>query len=106
MLVNRDQQNAHKVRIAFQSPSNAAGNFSGQVDVSTFGSAQYQWHPAQTRFMAHAEAGAQRTIVAYTKGNADPDGPVLHTKQLAGKDAAYNLPAASMTIVRGKVDIR
>ncbi|MGA8430609.1 MAG: discoidin domain-containing protein [Candidatus Sulfotelmatobacter sp.] len=105
LLVNRDQQNAHKVRIAFQESSDASGNFSGQVDVSTFGSAQYQWHPAQTRFMAHAEAGAQRTIVAYTKGNADPDGPVLHTKQLAGKDADYNLPAASVTIIRGKVEV-
>jgi hypothetical protein len=73
------------------------------VEVSTFGSAQYQWHPAQTRFMAHAENSGERTIVPTTKGWADPDGPITHTTQNAAKDATYDLPAASVVVIRGKI---
>ena len=76
MLVNRDQQNAHRVRIVFDRAGGKSDGFAGPIEISTFGSAQYQWHPAQTRFMAHAEAGAEHTIVATTKGWADPDGPI------------------------------
>jgi hypothetical protein len=101
MLVNRDQQGAHKVRIAFQGKS--AENFAGPVEISTFGSAQYQWHPAQTRFMAHAEHAAERTVVAYTQGWAEPDGPIARAQQNAGKDTTYELPAASVTVIRGKI---
>ncbi len=66
MLVNRDQQAAHKVRIEFHGA--AGGNFSGAVEVATFGSAQYQWHPARTQFEAHAEHAAEKTVQVYTKG--------------------------------------
>ena len=104
MLVNRDQQAAHKVRIAFQGKS--IEGFSGPVDIATFGSAQYQWHPAHTRFMAHAEHAAERTVVAYTKGWADPDGPIARAKENAGKDTFYELPAASVTVVRGRIGSR
>jgi hypothetical protein len=104
MLVNRDQQATHKVRIAFQGQT--GGSFAGPVDVLTFGSAQYQWHPAATRFMAHAERSGERTIVATTKGWADPDGPIARTKQNAGKDSMYELPAASVTVIRGAIGSR
>jgi hypothetical protein len=80
-----------------------ASTFSGSVEVSTFGSAQYQWHPAQMRFMAHAENSGERTIVATSKGFADPDGPIVHTTQDATKDATYELPAASVVVIRGNV---
>ena len=101
MLVNRDQQNAHKVRIAFHGKD--AVGFSGAVEVSTFGSVQYQWHPAKTRFMAHAESGADKTIVVTAQGSADPDGPIAHATQQAGKDSVYELPAASAVVGRGKI---
>jgi hypothetical protein len=103
MAVNRDQQNAHRVRITFDGPEDKESNFSGPVEVSTFGSAQYQWHPAQTRFMAHAEISGERTIVATSKGWADPDGPIVHAKLSAGKDTMYDLPAASVVVIRGKI---
>jgi hypothetical protein len=103
MAVNRDQQNAHRVRIAFEGPAGNDGRFSGAVEVSTFGSAQYQWHPAQTRFMAHAEKAGEPTIVATTRGAADPDGPILHTQLTAEKDTMYDLPAASVVVIRGNV---
>jgi hypothetical protein len=104
MLVNRDQQAVHKVRIAFQ--GQAGASFAGPVEVLTFGSAQYQWHPAATRFMAHAEHSGERTIVATTKGWADPDGPIARAKQTAGKDTLYELPAASVTVIRGAIGSR
>ncbi len=103
MAVNRDQQNAHRVRIEFDGPDDKESNFAGAVEVSTFGSAQYQWHPAQTRFMAHAETSGERTIVAASRGWADPDGPILHTKLTGGKDTLYDLPAASVVVIRGNV---
>jgi hypothetical protein len=107
MVVNRDQQNGHRVRIAFrgafpEKPDSAAG-FAGPVEIATFGSAQYKWNPPRTRFMAHAEVAAAPTIVAYTNGTADPDGPILRLKQIATKDAIYDLPAASVVVFRGKI---
>jgi hypothetical protein len=104
MLVNRDQQAAHKVRIEFR--GTAGGSFSEAVEVATFGSAQYQWHPARTRFEAHAEHAAERTVQAYTKGWADPDGPIARTKVNAGKDTEYDLQPASVTVIRGAVSSR
>ncbi|MGO9088162.1 MAG: discoidin domain-containing protein [Candidatus Sulfotelmatobacter sp.] len=106
MLVNRDQQNAHQVRIAFQGQAGSAGSFAGPVEIATFGSAQYQWHPGTTQLMAHAEHAAESTVVAYTKGWADPDGPIARTKENAGKDTMYELPAASVTVIRGAVSAR
>jgi hypothetical protein len=103
MAVNRDQQNAHRVRITFDGPEERESNFSGPIEVSTFGSAQYQWHPAQTRFMAHAENSGERTIVATSKGWADPDGPMVHANLTAAKDTMYNLPPASVVVIRGKI---
>jgi hypothetical protein len=56
--------------------------------------------------MAHAEAGAERTVTAYTKGTADPDGPIAHATVNAAPDTTYDLPAASVVVIREKVDIR
>jgi len=103
MAVNRDQQNAHRVQIRFEGQSHGSSGFAGPVEISTFGRDQYQWHPPQTRFMAHAENSGERTIVATGKGWADPDGPIVHTKRNAEKDTAYDLPAASVVVIRGSV---
>jgi F5/8 type C domain len=102
MAVNRDQMNAHQVRIEFERENKSEG-FAGPVEISTFGSAQYQWHPAQTRFMAHAENSGKPTIVPTSKGWADPDGPIVHTKVNAANDAMFDLPAASVVVIRGMV---
>jgi hypothetical protein len=104
LIVNRDQQNAHRVRILFQDKTrDDVNSFVGPVEVATFGKAQYQWHPATTRFMAHAEHAGERAVVANTKGMADPDGPIVHTRQTAGRDASYDLPVASVVVVGGKI---
>jgi hypothetical protein len=103
MAVNRDQQNAHRVRIAFDGSADKESGFAGPVETLTFGSAQYQWHPAQTRFMAHAENSGERTIVPTTMGHADPDGPIARTTLIAGEDTLYDLPAASVVVIRGTI---
>jgi hypothetical protein len=107
MAVNRDQENAHRVKIWFHDQTTQdAAYFSGLVEISTFGKNQYQWHPAETRFMAHAEHSAEQPVVAITKGTADPDGPVMHSQQSVGKDAWYDLPAASVVVIRGEIGRR
>jgi hypothetical protein len=103
MAVNRDQQNAHRVRIGFESAQDQFTSFSGSVEISTFGSGQYQWHPAQTRFMAHAENSGKPTIVTTSQGWADPDGPIVHSKVSAARDRSFDLPAASVVVIRGDV---
>ena len=101
MIVNRDQFNAHKARVVFGGPGRKS--FIGQVAVSTFGREQYQWHPASTYFMAHASHAAEDEVLTNTKGRADPDGPIAHSSINAALDTAYEIPAASIVVVKGKV---
>jgi hypothetical protein len=104
MAVNRDQQNAHRVKILFHDDgAQSAKSFAGSVEIATFGSGQYQWHPAKTRFMAHNELPAEYPVIAYTQGNADPDGPIARSQQVAGSETLYDLPAASVVVIRGKL---
>jgi len=110
MIGNRDQQNAHRVKITFQDQTEAtvrkAVSFAGAVEIATFGKNQYEWHPAETEFLAHAEHASEPSVVVNTKGFADPDGPILRTHQVVAKDTEYDLPAASVVVIRGKIDAR
>jgi hypothetical protein len=86
MLVNRDQENAHQVRIEFHDP--AAGGerfFAGPVSVLTFGSVQYQWHATREG------------------GFPDPDGPAVKSTIVASADTVYEVPKASITVLRGTI---
>ena len=56
--------------------------------------------------MAHAEIAAAPTVVAYTNGTADPDGPILRSKPIGAKDTLYDLPAASVVVIRGSIAAR
>jgi hypothetical protein len=85
MLINKDYDQPHPVRIVFHnSESNREDFFSGPVTAITFGKAQYQWHPDRK------------------KGYADPDGPPVKLTLTGGENTMYALPAASLTIIRGK----
>lgn len=107
MLVNRDQMNAHDLRISFQDQSTRTErNFAGPVEISIFGRDQYRWHPAKTHFMAHAERPAEYAVTTYTAGNADPDGPILHKQGTAGTNTTYQIPAASIMVIRGSVGVQ
>ena len=104
MIVNRDQENAHRVRIAFESEAPRETNFFiGPVEIATFGRQQYQWHAAKTRFEGHAENPGEWPVVAYSPGTADPDGPIAHSTQTADQQTTYDLPAASVIVIRGKI---
>ena len=94
MLVNKDQENAYPVRIAFNdSTSKIDSSFNGPVDVVTFGSEQYHWNPAST--------GGDYPNAPI--GSADPDGPAAKSRITAGPATTFNLPKASVTVLRGKI---
>lgn len=94
MLINKDQENAYPVQLAFQDASaKSESSFTGAVDVITFGSEQYHWNPA-------INAGDFPNAPV---GNADPDGPALRAQINAGPGTTFTLPKASVTVLRGKI---
>jgi hypothetical protein len=84
LLINKDQTHPQKVSVVFQNDASSRnGYFEGPVAVTTFGSAQYQWYPD-------------------VKGGwADPDGPPARSSISATADTMYELPAASINVLRG-----
>src|SRR5271165_3665258 len=84
MQVNRDQFNDHAVKVTFAGGKKDR-HFSGQVDRITFGSNEYQWHPQGT------------------SGHADPDGPPSRSTVNGGAEAFFQLPKASITVLRGRI---
>ncbi|MGA8288586.1 MAG: discoidin domain-containing protein [Acidobacteriaceae bacterium] len=84
LLINKDRENAHAVRVAFAN-GDAAGYFLGAVRVVTFGSEQYVWH------------GADATA------HADPDLPPVVSSVDASAQTMFTLPKASVTVLRGEV---
>ena len=103
MIVNRDQQTAHNVRVAFDGETGSIAHFSGPVEVATFGSEQYHWHAPRTHFLAHVAQAGEPTVVVDVNGKADPDGPIVHETRKAGKDTRFNVPPASVVVIRGSV---
>jgi len=94
MLINKDQENAYPVRIAFNdSASKVDSSFTGPVDVVTFGSEQYHWNPAST--------GGDYPNAPI--GNANPDGPAAKSQITAGNATNFTLPKSSITVLRGKI---
>jgi hypothetical protein len=87
MLINKDHDQAHRVRIVFHGAGSKVGtSFAGPVTMFTFGKEQYQWHAARRQ------------------GHADPDGPAVTSKLMGSGSTLYNLPAASLTVLRGQLD--
>lgn len=86
LLINKDHDHDHAVRIVFQdSEGKNESAFAGPVTFITFGKNQYQWHPARRN------------------GYADPDGPVATLVLRGSPGTLYNLPAASVTVLRGQI---
>ncbi len=83
LLINKDASAAHAVTITFKDDTNPRPrSFTGPVTVTTFGPAQYQWHP-----------GAR-------DGHAAPDDPPATTTVTTNR---FTLPAASLTVLRAPV---
>jgi len=87
MVINKDQSNAHRVRLVFDDETGKHNSFSGPVTMTTFGSEQYVWR---------AE-GAE--------SHADPNLPPLTTNVQATTDFSFILPKASLNVLRGKIDV-
>jgi hypothetical protein len=86
LLVNKDSANAHNVKIQFTSDGGKSSKrFAGKISVTTFGAEQYVWHPQ----------GA--------KSHADPDGPPAISSTDAREDSEFQLPRASITVLRGNI---
>jgi len=86
MLVNRDQSNAHSVRVNFAIAAEAPKlAFSGPVSFTTFGAEQYDWKNDGPN------------------SHADPDNPPAGRHIAANSQTIYTLPKASITVLRGKV---
>ena len=104
MIVNRDQFNHHAVQIAFdEGASKAESHFTGTVHVAHFGRDQYAWHPRTKDFTAHRPEKDDTPAAIFGPGKADPDGPIVESEQPVTADTQFDLPAASITVIRGKI---
>jgi F5/8 type C domain len=101
MLINKDQENNHHIRVEFAGKDGAPTQFNGSVEESVFGRAQYQWQPIQQDFNAHLPEALNKPVLLYHGGKASPDGPILQ-KQISDT-SDVELPAASVVVLRGKL---
>ncbi len=86
MLVNRDETNAHTVRVVFaNSQTKRNAHFAGPVALVTFGSEQYVWKNDGPN------------------SHPDPDHAPVGTAVDGGAEATYTLPKASVTVLRGRL---
>jgi hypothetical protein len=89
LLVNKDPVADHATRVAFDDlDAKAPRSFVGPVAMITYGKAQYQWH-------ASGVSGAS--------GYAQPDDPPRVSSVQAEPSTEYTLPAASITVLRGRL---
>jgi len=86
LLVNRDHDQGHHVTIAFRTGEDATSDqhFTGLVTQITFSAAQYQWHSREEN------------------SYADPDGPPARSEIAAGAETRYDIPKASIVVLRGE----
>lgn len=86
LIINKDPSNAHEVKIAFQNEGKeTAARFTGPAKMTTFGAAEYAWHPS----------GAT--------SHADPDGPAKRSTMDWKDGQKVLLPKASVTVLTGTV---
>jgi hypothetical protein len=82
MLINKDYDNSRQVRLVFRDGDVGKESFLDEhVAMATFGKNQYRWQ-------------------AEKDGNADPDNPALKLMVSGGGEARYQLPPASITVLR------
>jgi hypothetical protein len=81
MLINKDQSNAHEIKLAFDDASR--NSLAGPMTLVTFGSEQYMWKSDGPN------------------GHPDPNSPPVLKTPAAGTQS-ITLPKASVTVVRTK----
>jgi len=86
LIINNDLSRSYDARVAFVEPGRGrTGAFDGAVEATTFDTQQYDWHP-------HGPNGFAR-----------PDGPARTSHVPGGVGRVYVFPAASLTVLRGRV---
>ncbi|GAC1639263.1 MAG: hypothetical protein NVS9B14_20340 [Candidatus Acidiferrum sp.] len=86
MLVNRDENNAHTVRVAFDNATDKRSSFfAGTVSSTSFGSDQYVW------------------INDGPNSHPDPNLPPAAKSLDANPQTIFTLPKASITVLRGQL---
>ncbi|MFZ0661701.1 MAG: discoidin domain-containing protein [Acidobacteriaceae bacterium] len=109
MLVNKDQNNSHRVQIEFVGADGVLRTFHGPIAESVFGRAQYHWNPPHRNFNSHLPIVLSRApdlyygggVAYYGGGVADPDGPPVHGELQGGSRVV--LPAASIVVLHGSL---
>ncbi|HTS64806.1 MAG TPA: discoidin domain-containing protein [Candidatus Acidoferrales bacterium] len=104
MAVNKDPDEDHPVKVAF-ADGGRNRYFTGPVDRIVFGAAEYVFHPdpVQPNAAPPAGRGGGRGRGAIS-GHPDPDGPSSKSTLTAGgPDTMYQLPKASIIVLRGKL---
>lgn len=101
MLVNKDRDNDHSVKIRFADADTKRDRFfTGRLEMVVFGSREYQWHPdteASAKSDEHGRTG-------WGTGHADPDGPPSKSVlEARGPDTDFALPKASVIVLRGRL---
>jgi hypothetical protein len=113
MLINKDENHDHSVRVAFDDPlTRQTRFFTGTVDRIVFGSGEYQWHPdpapaadaARLQVAGDGQGGDAPPGRVRDYGHGDPDGPASKSTVMAdGPDTLYDLPKASIIVLRGSL---
>jgi hypothetical protein len=86
MLVNRDEDNPHRVRVSFEDSSKKrTTSFTGPVSLVTFGTEQYVW------------------INDGPNSHPDPDHPPVNSVLEGSPQTEFTLPKASITVLRGHI---
>ena len=101
MLINKDEEHDHAVKLTF-ADGGRRRYFSGAVDRVVFGAGEYQWHPDPVAAGA-APAGRGGRGRGAMNGHPDPDGPASKSTVTGGPDAEYQLPKASIIVLKGKL---
>jgi F5/8 type C domain/Glycosyl hydrolases family 39 len=104
MLINKDQHASHSLSLAFQNQRTGSETYLvGPVHEAVFGSAQYHWNTAHHDFNAHPPLTGDTPANLYSGGSAAPDGPIVTHEISAEKSTQYELPAAAIVVIRGKL---
>jgi len=85
MLVNRDENSAHSLKITFVDANTHEASFSGPITFVTFGSEQYVW------------------VNDGPNSHPDPANAPIATTIPATFNTVFALPKASISVLRGKV---
>lgn len=103
MLVNKDEDHDHAVKIVFANTVNKQDRFfSGPVERIVFGPAEYKWHPDPVS--AEATGAEGQGDRPHRSGHADPDGPPSKSIiPASGPDTLYTLPKSSIIVLRGEL---